>query len=187
MRSLNKTCARLVFVVLGLSLPLASTVAEAAPVTFYFTGSIANVDAPIYTPNGTGANGINGALPVSGSYTFESSTSGLAGHFAAIAQRSITIGDFTATGTAPGIAQEIVLTNSFPDQYKVQMSPEPPYNNFVNNFFPTNLSLELTDLSGQLLATQTQLPTVPPSLGTVNHTMWRLEFGTQPTMPSKAA
>ena len=175
MRSLIKTCARVGLVVLGLSLPVAVAVAEAAPVTFYFTGTIGNVDAPLYTPNGTGSNGFNGALPVSGNYTFESSTSGGAGDFDAILHGSITIGDYTVPVTTPGPAQEIVLINSFPDQYKVQMfgsTPQP----LVNSFAPGAIRLELTDLSGQMLANQIQLPTVPPSLGSVNHTEWRLEF-----------
>ena len=51
--------------------PGASMQVEAAFVTYEFTGTISEVTGSVHTPSGTGANGFNSGMNLSGRYTFD--------------------------------------------------------------------------------------------------------------------
>ena len=51
--------------------------ADAALVTYQFSGNISEVSGSLFTPGGQGANGFNAGLKLSGTYTFDSATAGM--------------------------------------------------------------------------------------------------------------
>lgn len=185
-----KSITFIMSIILGQSLAVWTMPSEATLVTFYFNGTIDNVPAEIKDLNGTGSNGFNEALPVSGHYTVDTSIPGNSGFFGQggvnpinpITSGSITIGDYTAPFTTPPAETSIALVNFFQhDEYNAQIQYLPrvfdPNFHPVNTFVPNVLRIEITDPSGTMLANQTQLPETPPSIGGLGQTAtWRLLF-----------
>ncbi|MBI5315030.1 MAG: hypothetical protein HZB34_03580 [Nitrospirae bacterium] len=190
MNSHFKSIFFIMSIILGQSLAVWTMPSEAALVTFYFNGTIAEVPSQIKALNGTGVNGFHEALPFSGRYTVDTSTPGNSGRFGVggainispITQGSITIGDYTVPFTAPPSETNIDLVNFFlNDEYHAQVLLTPrvfnPNYYPVNTFVPSLFNLDITDPSGTMLDNQTTLPETPPSINGLNQTAtWRLQF-----------
>lgn len=144
-------------------------VAIAAPVTFSFTGVVGHVDTSLF-PN------FNAGQSVSGSYTFESTTSLSAPgnrYNGAITAFTGSLGAYTAVlGTGNNfIAVRNNLTTG--DHYIVSapLAPVPA----VSGLTSLRFRMELIDPSGQAF-TSTNLPSAPPSLSSFATNRFRLIF-----------
>jgi hypothetical protein len=152
--------------------------ARAASVTFQFSGLVTDVFGSVFTPGGTGSNGFSTGLPLSGSYTFNSSTPDSGGganngrYNNAVQNLSVTVGGYTATFT-PGSSFIQVINRPSGDSYEVRA--DGLLGNAVNGRIPTSFRFELTDPSGSVFSNDS-LPTTPPSLSSFASSQWRLIF-----------
>ena len=153
---------------------------NAAPISFNFGGSVSGVFGSVFTQNGTGANGFSSALPMSGSFTFNSSTSDSNGsanigrYNGTIQNLTVTVGNYTAT-YSPGTSFIRVVNNpGVGSTYHVEV------NNLsgplVNGRAPSAFEITLGNPTGTAF-TNDHLPTTPPSLSSFSTNQWRLIFG----------
>ncbi|MCS6296456.1 MAG: hypothetical protein H8K09_09500 [Nitrospira sp.] len=160
--------------------------AQAASMSFNFSGSVGSVSGGVFTPGGFGADGFSTSLPVSGGASFNTLTtdrnaaSNIGQYTNAIQNFSVTVGTYFAT-FAPGNSF-IRVTNSAPgagnDIYELRVNGL--FGNPVNGYTPTSFLLELTDPSGTIFSND-KLPAVPPSLSSFATSQFRLLFGSAST------
>lgn len=152
----------------SLGLPL--NVAQAALVTYSFTGGVSNISGTLLSPS------MNLTSPVSGSFQFENATSGSGGAYPAVTAFTVTVGGYTST-FAPGANAVTVSMNTslgggmFGDRWKLESAAT---GSQVNGFSPSSFDLRLDREGGGLFA-NTNLQN-PPSLSALTATRWRLVF-----------
>lgn len=148
--------------------------ANAAPITFNFTGAVSGIGTQI-NPSG-GPFSLSQA--VTGSYTFDSSTSntgaGNTGTYSGtLSSFNVTIGTYVASLAAG--ANSIVVTNpinSINDSYRVLGLFS---GDSVNGNAPASFELELKGPSSSF--SNVLLPTTPPSVSSFATKEFRLLFG----------
>lgn len=160
--------------------------AQAASMSFNFSGSVGNVFGGVFTPHGFGADGFATALPVSGGGSYNTLATDVNGapnvgrYNNTIQDFSVSIGTYFAS-FAPGNSF-IRVTNSAPgagnDVYELRVNGL--FGNAVNGYTPTSFLLELTDPSGTAF-TSDKLPGGPPSLSSFATSQFRLIFGAAST------
>ena len=154
----------------------------AAPVTYTFTGAIGEVSFPLYTSQGTGSDGFNTGLTLSGKFEFNplavptSLTSTVATYSNAVTRLSFNIGTYASPdalgGGLMGVNQ-IKVTNGSTDAYQVAASALGP---LVKNLAPSIFEIDLQDGGGTAF-TSLALPGAPaPALSAFNINRWRLIF-----------
>lgn len=152
--------------------------AGAASVTFQFSGLVTDVFGSVFTPGGTGSNGFSTGLPLSGSYTFDSSTpdsiaaANNGRYNGAIQNLTVNVGTYQATFT-PGSSFIQVINRPIGDIYEVRADGF--IGNAVNGRIPTSFRFELTDPTASVFSNDS-LPTSPPSLSSFASSQWRLIF-----------
>lgn len=152
----------------ALSVPV--TAAQAALVTYSFTGGVSNISGILLSPS------MNLTSPVSGSFQFDNATNGSGGAYPAVTAFTVTIGGYTST-FAPGANAVTVSMNTslgggmFGDRWKLESAVTGTQ---VNGFSPSSFDLRLDREGGGLFA-NTNLQN-PPSLNALTATRWRLVF-----------
>ncbi len=166
---------------LGMFFFLAAAVptSHAANISFSFSGSVSEVGGAVFTQGGSGANGFSTSLPMSGSFTFNSTTpdsnasANIGRYNGTIQSLSVNVGNYTAT-YAPGTSFIRVVNNpGVGSTYRVEVSglvgPS------VNGRTPTGFEIQLVNPAGGAF-TNDHLPTTPPSLSSFASSQWRLIF-----------
>lgn len=174
MRTSMKKCLRNLLCITCISVGILPSPANAAPVTFYFQGSIASVD-PGLTTN------IDTTKTLRGSYTFESTTPDLLpsnstfGRYA-ITSLSYSLGGLTFSATsAPGSSNVITISNQIDpnfDRYDVAIGATlsgPNVNGHTNDQFYFQFE------KVGLFSADT-LPSAPPSISSTSQNMWYARF-----------
>lgn len=153
------------------------TPANAASITFNFTGIVTGVGAQLGTTGDTTFSG----QTLSGSYTFNSATAGVGGgtimtYNGTISNLVVNIGSYSATLGA-GVPNFIQVTN-LPtlDSYTMQA---PFTGSTVNGRTPQYFAIELADPTHTAF-TNVLLPTTPPNLGAFATKDFRLVFNGGP-------
>lgn len=163
----------------------ANTPAQAASVSFNFSGSVGDVFGGVFTPQGFGADGFTTGLPASGGATIntlaaDSIAASNVGRYNAIQDFSVSVGTYFAT-YAPGNSF-IRITNNSPgtgnDIYELRVNGL--FGNAVNGFTPSSFLLELTDPTGTAFSSDA-LPAGAPSLSSFARSEFRLLFGSAST------
>ncbi len=159
---------------------LTVTPGNAANIQFGFSGSVSNVFGGVFTDKGMGANGFSSALPMSGSFIFDSSTldsngSANTGRYnGTIQSLSVSVGNYTAT-YSPGTSFIRVVNNpGVGDTYHVEVTNL--IGPLVNGRAPSSFEITLGNPTGAAF-TNDHLPTAPPSLSSFSSNSWRLIFG----------
>jgi hypothetical protein len=155
-------------VLCSLSLPVSA--AQAALVTYSFSGNVSNISGALLSPS------MNLTSPVSGSFQFDNATSGSGGVYPAVTGFTVTIGGYTSSfvpgANAVTISQNIGLGGGlFGDRWSLVSAGTGLQ---VNGFSPSSFDLRL-DREGGGLFTNTNLQN-PPSLSDLTATRWRLVF-----------
>jgi hypothetical protein len=154
----------------------------AAPVTYTFTGAIGEVSFPLFTSNGTGSNGFNTGLTLSGQFEFNplavptSLTSTAATYGNAVSRLSFNIGSYASPdalgGGLTGV-NYIKVANGATDAYQVAASALGP---LVKNLAPSIFEIDLQDGGGTAF-TNLALPGAPaPQFSVFNLNRWKLIF-----------
>lgn len=152
----------------SLVFPLSS--AQAALVTYSFTGGVSNISGALLSPS------MNLTSPVSGSFQFDNATGGSGGVYPAVTGFTVTIGGYTSSFT-PGanavtISQNIGLGSGLIGDRWGMVSAATGLQ--VNGFAPSSFDLRLDREGGGLFA-NTNLQN-PPGLDALTATRWRLVF-----------
>lgn len=152
------------------SLVIPLNAAQAALVTYSFSGGVSNISGALLSPS------MNLTSPVSGSFQFDNATNGSGGVYPAVTAFSVTIGGYTSTFIPGANAVTISLNTSlggglFGDRWKLESAATGTQ---VNGFSPASFDLRL-DREGGGLFTNTNLQN-PPSLSALTATRWRLVF-----------
>ncbi len=162
------------------ALLVASGRSEAAPITFNFEGSVANVVGGVFTSGGAGANGFSASLPLSGSYTINSSTpdsrpgnADIGRYNNTLQNLTVNVGTYQAT-FSPGTSF-IRVTNGGPVGDRYELVANGLLGNAVNGFTPATFRLQATDPTGHAFSSDS-LPTTAPSLSSFASVQWRLVF-----------
>ena len=152
------------------SLVLTGNVAQAALVTYSFTGGVSNISGALLSPT------MNLTSPVSGSFQFDNATAGTSnlhvGNYAgAVTGMNLSIGGYSSSLT-PG-ANAITLFNNvgFGDRWKLVTEMT---GLSANGYTPISFDLHL-DHDGGGAFNNTALQN-PPSLNSLTATRWRLIF-----------
>lgn len=153
---------------------------HAANVSFNFSGSVADVQGGVFTSGGTGTNGFSSALPMSGSFTFNSATpdvlpgDSMWGLYPnPIQNMTLKIGNYTTAFSPGSSVMQIINNPGLGDTFKVTLNG---FAGAVNGLTPTTFELELINPNGSAF-TNDLLPTAPPSLSSFASNQWRLVFG----------
>jgi hypothetical protein len=170
-RSLSSSCARVGLGVLALM--AAAAPSSASTITFSFTGSVTGV-----SPQLAGQFAVGDAM--SGTLVFDSAaTAGVCGSACVIYSSplqalSVTIGSYTASGTA---AEELVAIPSAFDQYVIFLSHTSPISGAPVNGLPlSNFALSLIDPTATAVSTIYAL--APPVPGDYTQRQFSLTFAT---------
>jgi hypothetical protein len=153
------------------SLLLTWKTAEAALVSYSFTGSVSSISGALLSPT------MNLTSPVAGSFQFDSGTPGSGGNYpGAVTAMTVAIGGYTSS-FAPGANAVTISQNTnlggglIGDRWKlVTAAMGLP----VNGYTPLSFDLQL-DREGGGLFSNTNLQN-PPSLSSLTSTRWRLIF-----------
>lgn len=153
------------------SLLLSGNVAQAALVTYSFTGSVSTISGALLSPT------MNPTSPVTGSFQFDNATVGVGGNYpGAVNATTVAIGGYTSS-FAPGANTVTISQNTnlggglMGDRWKlVTAAMGLP----VNGYTPLSFDLQL-DREGGGLFSNTNLQN-PPSLSSLTSTRWRLMF-----------
>ncbi len=182
--------------VLNLSLLLVLTVgavfplwqaqqADAALVTYEFSGNISQVPGPLFTPGGAGANGFNSGLKLSGTYTFETTTPGLLPsglstqmYSGSLSNLQLSIGNYGASLSSGGTNLTLVSTGGT-SLYSVNAGVS---GNLVKGLAPSLFSINLADETGTAFSSVALPGKVAPSLSSFNVNRWTLVFSNGSTL-----
>ena len=155
---------------------------EAANIPFNFSGSVAEVHGGVFTSGGSGVNGFGSALPVSGSFTYNSSTPDVLpgdpmwGLYAnPIQNMTVKVGNYTTTFSPGSSVMQVINNPGLGDTFKVTLNGFTSSPATVNGLTPTTFEMELVNPSGNVFAND-HLPTTPPSLSSFASNQWRLVF-----------
>lgn len=170
----------------GSVLPMLSVgKAEAALVTYQFSGNISEVPGSVFTPNGQGANGFNTGLKLSGTYTFDSGTTGLLPSGlpiqifnGSVKNLDLSIGNYAATLQGGG-SNITTISSGNPSLYSVNLGVA---GNLVKGFAPSLFSLNLADETGTAFSSVTLPGKTAPNLGSFNVNRWTLVFSNGATL-----
>ncbi|HRB81440.1 MAG TPA: VPLPA-CTERM sorting domain-containing protein [Nitrospira sp.] len=161
----------------------AAITSEAANIPFNFSGSVAEVHGGVFTSGGSGANGFGSALPVSGSFTFNSTTPDVLpgdpmwGLYAnPIQNMTVKVGNYTATFTPGSSVMQVINNPGLGDTFKVTLNGFTSSPATVSGLAPATFEMELVNPNGNVFAND-HLPTTPPSLSSFASNQWRLVFG----------
>lgn len=153
---------------------------NAANITFHFTGIVGEVTGGVITPGGTGTNGFRTALPMSGSFIFNSTTSDSVGapnfgrYPGAVQSLTVNIGNYTATYSPGASFIRVVNSPAVGSIYRVEVDgltgPD------VKGKAPSSFWFQLENPTSGAF-TNDHLPTTPPSLSSFANSSWRLIFG----------
>ncbi len=156
--------------------------AGATPVTYSFTGAISEVSFPLFTGGGTGANGFNSGLTLSGAFEFNhfavptSLTSTVATYGNAVNRLSLRIGDYSSPNALGGGlfgTNMIQITNGPTDAYLVRTSALGP---LVKGLAPSIFEIDLQDGGGTAFNSLALPGAQAPNLTAFNMNRWRLIF-----------
>jgi hypothetical protein len=151
-------------------------------VTYSFTGAISEVSFPLFTSGGTGANGFNSGLTLSGSFEFNhfavptSLTSTVATYGNAVNRLSLQIGDYVSPNALGGGLMGInmiQITNGSMDRYLVQTSA---VGSLVKGLAPSIFEIDLQDGGGTAFNSLVLPGAQAPTLSSFNLNRWRLIF-----------
>ena len=153
--------------------------ADAALVTYQFSGNISEVSGSLFTPGGEGANGFNAGLKLSGTYTFDSATAGMLPsglgaqvYNASVTEMNLSIGNYSAPLQGGG-TNLTTMTSGSTSLYSVNLGTA---GNLVKGLAPSLFSLNLADESGTAFSS-VALPGNPaPNLNSFNVNRWTLVF-----------
>lgn len=157
--------------------------AQAASMSFNFSGNVGSVGRGVYTPGGFGADGFTTALAVSGGGTYNmlatdvKPSPNVGRYNNTIQDFSVSVGTYVAS-FAPGNSFIRVTNNApgdGPDIYVLRVNGL--FGETVNGFKPASFVLRLTDPTGTAFSND-QLPAGPPSLSSFATSQFRLIFGT---------
>lgn len=167
------------FAIYGLFLPaiglcsilLAGKTADAAMVSYSFTGSVSSISGALLSST------MNLTSPVSGSFQFDNATSGSGGNYpGAVTGMNVTVGSYTSMFT-PGANAVSILQNTnlggglTGDRWRLVTAAT---GISFNGYTPLSFDLHL-DREGGGLFSNTNLQN-PPSLSSLTATRWRLIF-----------
>ncbi|MFO0773565.1 MAG: hypothetical protein U0172_02730 [Nitrospiraceae bacterium] len=172
--TLRKKVARTAFLALCVVGILAPTPAKAMLVTYAFQGAITQVSDNLFTPSGTGSNGMNTGLQLRGTYTFNtlSAPAGNGNFHNALTSLTVQIGNYSATQS---FGQNLIqIQNGQVDRYHLLSSVS---GNTVKGLSPSMFEILFRDPTGAAFSSNAQLPSTPPSLNSFNTNRWRLSFG----------
>ena len=153
--------------------------ADAALVTYQFSGNIGQVSGSLFTPTGLGANGFNAGLKMSGTYTFDPATVGLLPsglgiqlYNGSVTDLNLSIGNYAAVLQGGG-TNVTTMSNGATSLYSVSLGTA---GNLVKGFAPSLFSLNLADETGTAFSS-VDLPGKPaPNLSSFNVNQWKLVF-----------
>lgn len=155
---------------------------QAANVPFNFSGSVAEVHGGVFAAGGSGVNGFGSALPVSGSFTFNSATTDVLpgdpmwGLYAnPIQNMTVKVGNYTATFSPGSSVMQVINNPGLGDTFKVTLNGFTSSPATVNGLTPTTFEMELVNPNGSVFSND-HLPTTPPSLSSFASNQWRLVF-----------
>lgn len=156
--------------------------AQAALVTYQFSGNISEVPGSVFTSGlngGVGANGFNTALKLSGTYTVDTATAGLlpSGLPIQMYNNSVTnmnfaIGTYAGTLKSGG-ANFTTINSGAPALYSVNLGVN---GNLVKGQAPSLFSINLVDETGTAFSSVTLPGSTPPPLSSFNVNRWSLVF-----------
>jgi hypothetical protein len=162
------------------ALLLAPDRSNAAPITFSFSGSVSEVQGSVFSSGGSGANGFGSSLPLSGNFTFNSSTTDILSSDSSwglyanpIQNLTLNVGTYTASFTPGSSVMQVISNPGVGDTYRLTVNGLT--GNTVNGQFPTMFEFELNNPNGNAFSND-QLPTTPPSLSSFASNQWRLIF-----------
>ena len=156
--------------------------AQAASMSFNFSGSVERVLGGVFTPGGYGADGFVTSLAASGGGTYNmlttdrNSSPNVGFYRNAIQDFSVSVGTYVAS-FAPGTSFISVMKNAprgGPDIYELRV--DGLSGEAVNGFKPARFVLRLTDPTGTAFSND-RLPAGPPSLSSFASSQFRLIFG----------
>ncbi len=184
-RVLNLSLSLMVLA-LGSVLPVGEgTRAEAALVTYQFSGNISEVPGALFTPGGLGANGFNSGLKLSGTYTFDNATPGLLPsglpiqtYNNSVSTLNLSIGNYSAVLQGGG-SNLTTLSSGNPALYSVNLGVA---GNLVKGLAPSLFSINLADETGTAFSSVTLPGTQAPSLSAFNVNRWTLAFSNGKTL-----
>ncbi len=179
----HRICLRTVGLTFGaLGLLFVAMPSQAANVPFNFSGSVAEVHGGVFTAGGSGVNGFGSALPVSGSFTFNSATADVLpgdpmwGLYAnPIQNMTVKVGNYTATFSPGSSVMQVINNPGLGDTFKVTLNGFTSSPATVNGLTPTTFEMELVNPNGSVFSND-HLPTTPPSLSSFASNQWRLVF-----------
>jgi hypothetical protein len=127
-------------------------------------------------------NGFGSALPLSGSFTYNSSTPDVLpgdpmwGLYAnPIQNMTVKVGNYTATFSPGSSVMQVINNPGLGDTFKVTLNGFTSSPATVNGLTPTTFEMELVNPNGNVFAND-HLPTTPPSLSSFASNQWRLVF-----------
>ena len=177
-------CAATLVLGTGTSLSLFSaTKADAALVTYQFSGNISEVPGSVFTSGlagGVGANGFNAGLKLSGTYTVDTATAGLLPsglptqlYNGSVTNLNFTVGNYAGTLKSGG-TNFTTINNGSPDLYSVNLGVN---GNLVKGQTPSLFSINLVDETGTAFSSVSLPGSTPPALSSFNVNRWSLVFG----------
>ena len=176
----------LVVLAVGSVLPVwEGTRAEAALVTYQFSGNISEVPGALFTPGGLGANGFNSGLKLSGTYTFDNATTGLLPsglpiqvYNNSVSTLNLSIGNYSAVLQGGGTNLTTVSSGN-PSLYSVNLGTA---GNLVKGLAPSLFSINLADETGTAFSSVALPGNQAPNLSSFNVNRWTLAFGNGKTL-----
>ncbi|ULA70023.1 MAG: hypothetical protein LZF62_480221 [Nitrospira sp.] len=160
---------------------------EAALVTYQFTGTVSGVTGSVYTAGGSGADGFDAGLNLSGRYTFDTMAPHMnpppppSGAGGASSQQgyypgSIRAFDFMIGTYASGpqtAGGSSVSVGDLGARYRVDMAL---LGDAVKGGLPALFTIDLFDSTGTAFSSVALPTSQPPSLASFNSKEWRLLF-----------
>jgi hypothetical protein len=176
----------LVVLAVGSVLPVwEGTRAEAALVTYQFSGNISEVPGALFTPGGLGANGFNSGLKLSGTYTFDNATTGLLPsglpvqmYNNSVSTLNLSIGNYSAVLQGGGTNLTTVSSGN-PALYSVNLGTA---GNLVKGLAPSLFSINLADETGTAFSSVALPGNQAPNLNSFNVNRWTLAFSNGKTL-----
>ena len=186
MKPVRNVCLSLVVLALGSALSIwEETKAEAAPVTYQFSGNISEVPGALFTSGGAGANGFNAGLKLTGTYTFDAATAGLLPsglpfqvYNGSVSDLSLSIGTYSAVLQGGG-SNLTSLSSGNPGIYSLNLGAA---GNLVRGLAPSLFSITLADETGTAFSSVALPGNQPPSLSSFNVNRWTLAFANGKTL-----
>lgn len=180
MKPVRNVCLSLLVLAMGSILPIwHGTTAEAALVTYQFSGNISEVPGSLFTPGGLGENGFNSGLKLSGTYTVDTATAGMLPtglpiqmYNGSVTNLNLSIGNYSAVLQGGGTNLTTVSSGN-PSLYSVNVGTA---GNLVKGLAPSLFSLNLADETGTAFSSVALPGNQAPNLNSFNVNRWTLAF-----------